>query len=185
MPAVVPILAVASIAGTAYGAIAQKQAADNAAQIDSATAAYNAKYDTAMAQQLDEDTQANIRTERQDDAVYLSRQAASYASAGVLANTGSALDAQITNAGRFEQKIQQDWVNSNQKQLSYYSQAQAGLAYGAAQAEADRMSGSIALINGGTQLARMAFTDYTTGVFGGGGKNNGLSGPTADIADWG
>ena len=162
-------LAAASLAATAYGAYQGKKSADAAAQVDSATAAYNAKYDTALAEQLDADTIANIDTQRQNDAVYLSKQHASYASAGVLATTGSALDAQITNAGRMEQQIQQEWVNSQQKQASYYSAARAGLAEGAARASSDRMSGSIALINGASQLSRMAFTDYQTGVFAGGG----------------
>lgn len=160
-------------AGTVYSAIEQKKAADNAAQVDTATAAYNARYDQSLAVQLDEDTQQNITTERQNDAVYLSRQAASYASAGVLATSGSALDAQITNAGRMEQQIQQAWVNSQQKQASYYSQAAAGVAYGAAQANSDRMTGSIALINGGTRLAGMAFSAAESGMFsGGGGSDN-------------
>ena len=163
MPAVA--LLTVAVAATAYGAYEQKQAADNAAQVDTATAAFNAKYDESLAAQLDLDTQQNIRTERQDDAVYLSRQAASYASAGVLATTGSPLHAQITNAGRFEQKIQQDWINSQQKQQSYYSQAKVGVAYGAAQAESDRMSGSIALINGGAKIAGMLYSADQSGVF--------------------
>ena len=159
-------LAVVAIGATVYGAVESKEAADNAAQVDTATAAYNAKYDDAMAAQLDEDTQQNITTERQNDAVYLSRQDASYASAGVLSTTGSALDTQITNAGQMEQRVQQQWVNSNQQQESYYSQAAAGVAYGAAEAQSDRMTGSIALINGGAKIAGMAYGDYQSGVFG-------------------
>ncbi len=158
-------LAVASVGFTAYGAVEQKNAADNAAQVDNATAAYNAKYDTSLAEQLDADTIQNLDTERQNDNVYLSREAASYASAGVLATTGSALDAQVTNAGRFEQKIQQAWVNSQQQQASYYSQAKEGVAYGYAQADSDRMTGDIALVDGGAKVASSIFTDYETGVF--------------------
>ncbi len=167
MPVLIPLVAVAAGA-TVYSAIAQKSAADNAAQVDSATAAYNAKYDESAAQQLDLDTLANIKTERQNDRVYLSRQAASYATAGVLANTGSALDAQITNAGRMEQQIQQQYVNSQREQDAYRSHARAGLAYGSAKAQTDRMSGSLALINGGASLARQAFTAYESGIFAGG-----------------
>ena len=107
-----------AIGFSAYGAIEQKKAADNAAAVDNATAAYNNKYDTSLAEQLDADTIENVDTERQNDNVYLSREAASYASAGVLSTTGSALDAQVTNAGRFEQKIQQAYVNSQQQQES-------------------------------------------------------------------
>ena len=160
-----PVVAVAGLALTAYAMYESNQASKKAQQVDTATAAYNAKYDRAMAAQSDLDTQQKIRYIRQSDEVYLSRQAASYASAGVLANTGSALDAQITTAGRFEQQIQQQWVSEQQKEAAYYSHAQAGIMYGAAQAESDRMSGNIALINGATQMSRMAFQDYESGVF--------------------
>jgi hypothetical protein len=158
-------LAVVAIAGTAYGAYEQKRAADNAAAVDTATANYNAKYDTALAEQLDLDTQQNIDTERKENATYISREAASYASAGVLSDTGSALHAQITNAGRLEQKIQQEWVNSQQQQEQYYSQAKVGQLAGQAQASADRLTGSLALINGASTLAGMGMKDYQSGIF--------------------
>ena len=157
--------AVVSIGLEGYSMEEQNRAAKNAASVDNATASYNAKFDDAMAAQLDEDTQANITGMRENDAAYLSKQAASYAGAGVLATTGSALDAQITNAGRFEQQIQQAWVNSIQKQAAYYSQAKAGLAYGAAQAESDRMSGTIALINGAAKISSQAFSAEESGTF--------------------
>ena len=137
----------------------------NAASVNKATADYNNKYDIAAAEQLDADTLANITTERQNNAVYLSREAASYASAGVLATSGSALHAQIINAGKMEQQIQQQYVNSQQKQASYYSQGKAGVAYGLAQSESDRMSGSIALINGLGKAASLGYSDYDNGVF--------------------
>ena len=158
-------LAATAVVATGVGAYGQYQASKNAAAVDQATAQYNAKYDTAMAQQLDLDTQQNIRTERQNDAVYLSKQEASYAAAGVLATSGSALHAQITNAGRFEQQIQQEWVNSQQKQQAYYSQAAVGIAEGQARAEADRMSGSIALINGAAKIAGLTAAAIDSGAF--------------------
>lgn len=165
MPAIIPVLAVASLATTAYGAYEQKKAGDAAAQVDTATAAYNAKYDQALSEQLDADTIANIETERRNDAVYLSKQEAGYASAGVLATTGSPLDAQITNVGRMEQNLQQQWVNAQQQEQAYASQTKAGLAYGAAQAQSDRISGSIALLNGGAKLIGMGVQDVQSGVF--------------------
>lgn len=179
MPAVLAISAVAAVGLTAYSAVEQRNASANAAQVDNATAAYNAKYDTAVAQQTDLDTQENIRTERQDDAVYLSRQQASYADAGVLATTGSALDAQITTAGRLEQRIQQEWVNSQQQQQADLAQARIGVLAGQAQASADRASGTIALLNGGANIARMAFSDYQSGVFSFGGGGSGAEPPDA------
>lgn len=162
--------AVVAVGTTVYGAIEQSKASKNAAQVDTATAAYNAKYDDEMAAQLDMDTLANIDTERQNDKVYLSKQEASYASAGVLATSGSPLAAQITNAGRMEQRIQQEYVNSQKKQESLYSQAAVGVAYGAAQAASDRTSASIALIDGGAKVAGMLGSDYESGVFKGGGS---------------
>lgn len=160
-----------SAGATVYSAYSQKKAGDAAAQVDTATADYNARYDLAASNQLDLDTQQNIRTARAEDAVYLSRQQASYAAAGVLANSGSPLHAQITNAGRMEQQIQQEWVNSQQKQQSYAAAARVGQLEGAARAQSDRMSGSLALVNGGAKLASQAFGAYDSGVFNGfGGK---------------
>lgn len=169
----------AALETTAYSTIEQKKAAGQAAGVDQATADYNARYDESMAQQLDLDTIQNERTERQNDSVYLSREAASYAAAGVLATTGSPLAAQITNAGRFEQQIQQSYVNSQQKQQQYASAATVGRLEGAARADADRMSGTIALINGGAKMAGQLFGDYNSGVFdvsaGAGTQTSGLS----------
>lgn len=154
---------------TAYGAVSASNASGNAAQVDQAVAGYNAQVDKAKAQQIDLDTLANIQTERQNDRVYLSRGAASYASSGVLATTGSPLGAQITTAGRLEQRIQQQYTNSQQQQKELYAQATEGVAYGDAQASADRAKGSIALIDGGSRIAGQVFQGYNSGTlkFGG------------------
>lgn len=153
------------VAGVAYSAYSQKKAADKAAQIDTSTAELNSRFDILQAEQLDADTKQNIRTMRQEGKVYLSKQEASYASAGVLSNTGSALAAQITNVGRLEQQVQQEYLNSQQRQQTLYAQAKAGIAAGDARASADRAAGTLALINGGVQLSRMAFSAYQSGVF--------------------
>lgn len=182
MPAVVPILAIASAGATVYSAVQQNKAAKQQAAVDTATADYNAKQDIAAAHQLDLDTLQNVRTARAEDAVYLSRQAASYASAGVLANTGSALHAQITNAGRMEQQIQQEYLNSQQKQQQYSASAAVGRLEGSARASADRTTGRLALLNGGTRLASQAFDAYDSGVFAGLGKTKQL-GPKSYISD--
>lgn len=166
MPAVIPIAALVISAGaTVYSASQQNKAAKSAAQVDTATADYNARADMAMAAQLDLDTHQNVRTARAEDRVYLSRQEASYAAAGVLATTGSPLHAQITNAGRMEQQIQQQWVNSQQKQQQLASRSKVGILEGAAQASADKSVGSLALINGGAKLAGTAFGAYQSGIF--------------------
>lgn len=164
-----------SVGTTAYGAYRQNKAAKSAAQVDTATADYNAKLDESMAAQLDLDTQQNIRTERADDAAYLSRQAASYASAGVLSNTGSALDAQIMNAGRLEQRIQQQWVDSQQQQQKYYSAAAVGRLEGDAKATSDRALGTLALVNGGSKILSTLYGGYQSGAISFGSKGD----PTA------
>ena len=166
-------LSAVSVAATGYGMYQQNEAAKNAASVDNATAQYNAKYDESLAAQLDLDTLQNVRTARQNNDVYLSKEAASYASAGVLATSGSALHAQITNAGKFEQQIQQQYVNSQQQQQGYYSKAQVGILAGQAQASADRLSGSIALINGAAKIAGNLAGDYNAGMFSGLGGGSG------------
>ncbi len=158
-------LAVVAVAGTVYGAVQSNRAARNAAKVDTATADYNARQDEALSAQLDLDTQQNVRTQRQENAVYLSKQHASYASAGVLANTGSALDTQLTNAGRMEQQIQQTWVNLNQKKQQFASSARVGRLEGEARAVADRSQGTLALVNGGASVARQLFGAQQSGIF--------------------
>lgn len=157
-------LAVAAI-GTGYSIYSQNKAAKNAAQVDTDNAEFNSKYDIALAQQLDADTLQNIRTQRQEGKVYLSRQQAAYASAGVLATSGSPLAVQVTTAGRLEQQIQQQYLESQQKQASLYAKAKIGLLAGEAQASSDRAMGTLALINGGVSLARMGIGAYNSGLF--------------------
>lgn len=160
-------LVAADVGLTAYGAVEQNKAAKNAASVDTAVAQYNAQSDKAQAQQIDLDTQVNIQTQRQNNAVYLSRQAASYAASGVLATTGSPLHAQVVTAGRMEQQVQQYYVNQQQREQELYAQAAEGVAYGAAAAESDRARGTIALIDGGAKISGQIFDAYMGGAFGG------------------
>jgi hypothetical protein len=172
-------LGAVAVLGTAYGAVESAKADNTAASVDNATAAFNASLDISNAEQIDLDTLQNIDTERQGDATYLSREAAGYAASGVLATTGSALRAQITNVGRMTQQIQQQYQQSQIQQQSLYLSAKEGIAEGAAQASADTSAGTLALIQGGAQIAGQAFGDYNKGIFnfgggGGGGGNTGL-----------
>lgn len=153
-------LGAVAIAGTAYGAIESSTADKQAAQVDTAVGAFNQKVDIENAQQLDQDTLQNIDTERAADATYVSREAAGYAAAGVIATTGSALHAQITTVGRMTQQIQQQYRDSQIKQAQLYEQGQLAVAEGAAQASADNAAATLALIQGGTQIAGMALSDY-------------------------
>lgn len=157
--------AVVSVGLSAYGMSVAGDAADEAAANARAVAGYNAQVDKTKAQQIDLDTQANIQTERQNDKVYLSRGAASYASSGVLGTTGSPLGAQIVTAGRLEQRIQQQYTNSQQQQKELYAQASEGIATGNAQASYDETQGTIAQIDGGSKIAGTVFSAYQSGVF--------------------
>jgi len=157
-------LAVTALVATGVSAYGQYKASRSAAAVDTATANYNANVDRAQAAQIDANTLENIRTQRQESNAYLARQEASYASSGVLATSGSALAAQITDAGRLEQKLQQQYVDSQQRQQQLYAQAAIGVAEGAAKAEADRISGNLALIDGGAQIAGALSTDISKGI---------------------
>lgn len=161
---------------TVYGAVSSYKAARGAAAVDRATGVLNQRYDQALAAQLDLDTQQNIRTDRADAASYLSRQATSYASAGVIADSGSALMTQIVNAGRFEQQVQQKWNASTRQQEQYYSEGISGRLSSEARAVSDTKAGTLSLINGGAHLAGLAFSAYQTGVFGGPGGHGGDGG---------
>jgi len=163
MPVALAATAVVAQGVSAYG---QYKASRSAAAVDIATAEHNAQIDRVQANQIDLDTQQNIRTQRQENAVYLSNQAASYAAAGVLSTSASPLHAQIVNAGRMEQKIQQEYVNAQQKQQSLYSQATIGIAEGQARAKADRTAGNLALIDGAAKMAGMAFMAFGGGLGG-------------------
>lgn len=160
--------------GTAYSAVSSYQSARGAAVVDRATGVLNQRYDQALAQQLDLDTQENIRTDRAEAGVYLSRQHASYASAGVIADSGSALMTQIVNAGRFEKQVQQKWNTSTRQQEQYYSEGISGRLSSEARAVSVTKAGTIALVNGGAHLAGLAFSAYRTGVFSGLGGDGGI-----------
>jgi len=164
-PALPAIFAGASAVATGVGAYGQYRASKSAAAVDMATAEHNANVDKAQAAQLDSNTLQNIRTERTENQIYLSRQAATYANAGVLATSGSALHAQITNAGLLEQRIQQQYVDSQQKQQQLYAQAAITRAEGMAQADADRMAGRAALFDGGARIAGTLFAAGMGGAF--------------------
>ncbi len=168
-------MAAVSLAMTAYGAYKQHQAAKDAASVDTAIGDYNAKVDIAQAEQLQLDTLQNIQTQRENNAVYLSQQHAAYASAGVLADSGSPLAAQITNAGRMEMQLQQEYANSQQRQKQLYSSASIGRLEGYARAESDKAQGTIALINGGANLAGQFYSAYNNGTFSGNSKQIGPS----------
>jgi hypothetical protein len=66
-----------------------------------------------------------------------------------------------------EQRIQQQYVDSQQKQQQLYSQAAITRAEGMAQAEADRAAGRQALFDGGAKIAGTLFAAGMGGAFSG------------------
>lgn len=173
-----PALAVVSIALTAYGMVQQNAASKAAEQLARDTAQRNANIDITQAKQLGMDTAENIRQMRDQAAIYTSRQQASYAASGVLADSGSPLAVQASTVGKLEQRIQQEHVNSTQKQEQLYSAAKAGIAYGDATASALNKSNNAAMIRSGANLLTTAYGAYQGGAFSGGGTTPATPGGT-------
>ena len=67
-------LAATALVATGVSAYGQYKASRSAAAVSEATAQYNANVDKVQAQQLDYNTLQNIRTQRQEGNVYLSKQ---------------------------------------------------------------------------------------------------------------
>ncbi len=150
----------------------QNAAAKKAGKLALDTATYNANIDIAQAQQMDLDTNANIRSTRAEDKVYVSRQKTAYAAAGVL-SSGSPLSVEATTVGRFEQRVQQEYTNSQQRQQQLYGAAKQGIQYGEAQASAIKTQNDAAMLAGGAKLLSTAAGAYNSGMFasaGGGDK---------------
>jgi len=172
MPAVPIIVIAASAALTAASMAKQNSASKKAAKLATDTATYNANIDIAQANQLDLDTNANIRSARAEDKVYISRQKTAYAAAGVL-SSGSPLAVEATTVGRFEQRIQQEYSNSQLKQQQLHGAAAQGILYGEAQASAIKTQNDAAMLAGGARLLSTFAGAYNSGMFssaGGGGS---------------
>lgn len=178
----VAVTATAASVGTTLYSINQQRKAANAAAADAtAVAEYNARLDRSEEQQVALDAQENIRSLRRDAATYMSRQASAYAANGVRIDTGSPLALRAVTAGRFEQRAQQMWQDTNAKQQRLESAAQVGVAEGAAQADQYHRQGVAAVINGASKVAGQLYGAYQSGVFLGTGTNNlseGLVNPT-------
>lgn len=139
--ALIPL--VLSLAAGAMQYSAQQKQAATAQQV----ASYNSGLDEADAKQIDLDTQENQRQLRHEGRIYVSRQQAAYAAAGVT-STGSPLSVAATTAGRYEQKAQQMFRDSQAKQNRLHSAAQVGLLYGNSQAEGYKLGSYASALNG-------------------------------------
>lgn len=183
MPVALAVVAAVEIGTTVVSMVEQKKATDAAANAATQTAAYNAKVDAAESDQIDANTRANIDNMRQEAKVYMSRQASAYSRGGIIANTGSALATQAATAGRFAMREQQTWNDANAREESLASQAAAGVAEGAAQADEYHMQGISDIMSGASKVASEAYGAYEGGAFGspGGNKSTALQTAGADI----
>ena len=171
MPVVPVILVAVSVATEVAATAEQKKASDAAANTAKQTADYNNKLDLSEAAQTDIDARANIAAMRQDAAVYMSRQASSFARNGVIATTGSALAVQAATKGKFEMREQTVYNNAQAKEQMLASQGQAGIAVGAAQADQYHMEGVADVLSGASKVAGTLYSGYMGGAFGSAGSS--------------
>lgn len=161
-------------------------AANSAAAETQAVANYNASVDRAEASQVALDSAENVRAMRKDASVYLSRQRAAYAGAGVRVDTGSPLKVQIATAGALALREQQAHYEANARIARLDSAAGAGILEGSRRAEAIRTEGraredmyhregTAAVLNGASRLIGVGFNQYLAAAPG-----PRLSGPITD-----
>lgn len=158
------IIGVVSLVAQGVGMAQQNKANNASANLATSTAAYNARVDRAQEAQIEEDSTANTRLAREQEAIYTSRQRTAYAASGVL-NTGSALAVQVETRARMEQQTLQDHSNAMREAARQESAAQQGIAYGAAQASAIRTNNSISMLKGGVNMLSSAEGLYKSGAF--------------------
>lgn len=143
----------------------QAQASREAGKLALKVGAQNRAVDDAAAAQLETNTAANLRREKEENAAYISKQQTAYAASGVLANTGSPLDVEATTAGRLEQGIQQKWIDSQVQAGNIRRQGQYGQMYMQGQADSAALQANISTMKGGAQLASQAYGAYESGAF--------------------
>jgi len=160
MPAVAIVGLVVSVAAMGM----QAEAARDAKQLAKKTGNQNQAVDEASAKQLELNQTQNIRNERADNSVYISKQQAAYASSGVL-SSGSQLDVEATTAGKMEQSIQQEWIDTNVKANNIRQQGQYGKDASEAQASAIQTQSNINMLKGGAQIASQVGSAYQSGTF--------------------
>lgn len=151
--------AIVSVVATTVSTIQQHNIAGQEAAAASQAAQYNADLDIANAKQDAENAKANISTQRQKDASYLSTQRAALAASGVLSDTGSPMEVQATTAGRMEQNVQQYWTSEQESESTLYEAAQEGVYEGAEAADTYHLEGTAAIFSGIGTIAN------TTGQF--------------------
>lgn len=153
-----------------------QNAANSAAATTQATADYNARVDRANEEQLSVDSAANIDAMRRDAKVYLSRQTAAYAGAGVSVDSGSPLAVRVSTAGQLALRESEAHRETNARLQGMESAAKAGVAEAQSQADAIRIqgqaqsdsyhrAGSAALLNGASRMLSSGYGAYQNGAF--------------------
>jgi hypothetical protein len=157
-----------------------QSAANSAAATTQATADYNARVDRANEEQLAVDSAANIDAMRKDAKVYLSRQTAAFAGAGVSVDSGSPLAVRVSTAGQLALREAEAHRQANARIEGIESGARAGFAEAQSQADAYRIEGqaqadsyhraaSAALLSGASRMLSAGAGLYQAGAFSGGG----------------
>lgn len=157
-------------------------AANSAAATTQATADYNARVDRANAEQLSVDSAANIRAMREDAKVYLSRQTASFAGAGVSVDSGSPLAVRVSTAGRLALQQAEAHRQTVARMEGIEAGAKAGIAEASSRAEALRIqgqsaadsyhkAGTAAILSGASRMLSQGAGLYQAGAFSGGGTS--------------
>lgn len=165
-------VAVVGVGAGVYGTIQASNAANASASTSTAVADYNARVDRSAAEQIGLDTEANIKAMRKDNAGFMSRQTAAFTASGIRSDTGSPLVLRAMTAGSLAMKEQQVFTESEVKQRRLDSSARAGVAEGAAQADAYHAQGVAAVLSGAGRVASMLGQDYQNGLFSGTKTNN-------------
>lgn len=172
MPAVPALALIASVGSAVYSANLQRKAANAQAATATAVADYNARVDLAQSEQTDLDARANIAAMRRDASVYMSRQTAAFAAAGVRADSGSPLAVRAATAGRLAMREQQAYTDSQAKQQRLAAAAKAGRAEGQAAADGYHMQATAAVLNGAGRVASQLGGAYQSGMFSGSATND-------------
>lgn len=166
--------------------------ANSAAATTQATADYNARVDRANEEQIAVDSAANIDAMRRDAKVYLSRQTAAYAGAGVSVDSGSPLAVRVATAGRLALREAEAHRETVARMEGVESAAKAGVAEASSQADAIRIqgqaasdsyhrAGTAALLTGASRMLSSGYGAYQGGAFSGGANKSAGLDPWAPV----
>ena len=164
-------LTIASLAMTAYGSIMQSQAAKAQASAQKKIGEYNAKQAQKEAQQERLDRDAAEKEERKENRRRLASIENMYAASGVLIDGTSAVDALAAQSAADELNVLNRNRESENRARSLESQGKIGLWESNIKAQAYKMQGRAALVDGAADVFGMA-AGAADRLGGSGGKQN-------------